>query len=73
MATGEGPHTSEWIKSNGEEETEILRLKGKAENFTSLHPLQSEMSQVFQFFKAPMDAKNLKREDETWPRQECHK
>ena len=57
MAIGEGPHTSEWIKSNGEEETEILRLKGKAKNFVSLHPLQSEMSQVFKFPKAPVDAK----------------
>jgi len=66
-------HTLEWIKSNGEEETEIFWLKGKAENFTSLHPLQSEMSQVFKFPKAHMDAKNLKREDETCPRRECHK
>jgi hypothetical protein len=40
MEIGEGPYTSEWIKSNGEEETEILRLKGKSENFASLHPLQ---------------------------------
>jgi hypothetical protein len=46
---------------NDEEETEILRLKGKAENFTSLHPLQSEMSQVFKFSKAPVDTKNLKQ------------
>ena len=53
------------MKSNGEEETEILRLKGKAENFVSLHSLQSEMSQVFKFSKAFVDAKNLKREDET--------
>jgi len=34
-------------------------------NFASLHPLQSEMSQVFKFSKTPVDAKNLKREDET--------
>jgi hypothetical protein len=40
VATGEGPHTLEWIKSNGEEETKILWLKGKAGNFISLHPLQ---------------------------------
>jgi hypothetical protein len=40
VATEEGPHTSKWIKPNGEEETEILRLKDKEENFTSLHPLQ---------------------------------
>ena len=73
MAIEEGPHTSEWIKSKGEEETEILQLKGKAENFASLHPLQSEMSQVFKFPKAPVDDKNLKWEDETWPRWECHK
>jgi hypothetical protein len=53
------------MKSNGEEETEILRLKGKAKNFVSLHSLQSEMSQVFKFPKASVDAKNLKREDET--------
>lgn len=39
MATGEGFHMSEWIKSNGEEETEMLQLKGKAENFASLHLL----------------------------------
>ena len=43
MATGKGPHISEWIKSNGEDEIEILQLKGKAENFASLHPLQLEM------------------------------
>jgi hypothetical protein len=73
MKTGEGFHTSEWIKSNGKEETEILQLKGKAENFISLHLLQLEMSQVFKFPKAPMDAKNLKQEGETWPRWECHK
>ena len=57
METGEGPHTSEWIKSNGEDETKILRLKGKAENFASLHPLQSEMSQVFKFPKAIQNAR----------------
>ena len=73
MAIGEGIHTSEWIKSKGEEETEIIQLKGKAENFTSLHPLQSEISQVLKFPKAPVDAKNLKQEDKTWPRWECHK
>jgi hypothetical protein len=39
VATGEDPHTLEWIKSNGEEETKILRLKGKIKNFVSLHPL----------------------------------
>jgi hypothetical protein len=39
MQTGEGPHISEWIKSNGENEIKILRLKGKAENFASLHIL----------------------------------
>jgi hypothetical protein len=73
VVTGEGPYISEWIKLNGEEETEILRLKGKVENFTSLHPLQSEMSQVFKFSKAPVDVKNLKREDETCPKRECYK
>ena len=73
MPIGEGPHTSKWIKSNGEEEIEILRLKVKAENFANLHPLLSEMSQVFKFPKAPVDAKNIKREDEIWPRWECHK
>jgi hypothetical protein len=52
---------NKWIKSKGEEETKILRLKGKVENFSSLHLLQSEISQVFKFPKAPMDAKNLKR------------
>jgi len=50
---------------NRKEETETLRLKGKMESFASLHPLQSEISQVFNFPKAPMDAKNLKRENET--------
>jgi len=30
------------------------------------------MSQVFKFPKAPMDAKNLKREDETCHRWEGH-
>jgi hypothetical protein len=73
VATGEGPYTSKWIKLNGEEEAEILRLKGKVRNFTSLHPLQSEISQVCKFPKAYVDTKNLKREDETWPRWECHK
>jgi len=73
VATGKGFHMSEWIKSNGEEETKMLQLKGKAENFASLHLLQSEMSQVFKFSKALMDTKNLKQEDETWPRWECHK
>jgi len=73
MATREGPHISRWIKSNGEEEIEILRLKGKTKNFTSLHPLQLEISQVCKFSKAHVDAKNLKREDETLPRWECHK
>jgi hypothetical protein len=42
MATREGLLTSEWIKSNGEEEIKIFWLKGKAENFASLHPLQLE-------------------------------
>jgi len=73
VAIGVGPHSLEWIKSNGEEETKILRLISKIENFISLYPLQSEMSQVFKFFKAHVDAKNLKREDEKCPRQECHK
>jgi hypothetical protein len=73
MATGEGPYTSEWIKLKGKKETKILRLKGKAKNFASLHPLQSEISQVFKSFKAHVDAKNLKWEDKTWPRWECHK
>jgi hypothetical protein len=41
-------------------EKKILRLKGKAENFASLYPLQSEISQVCKFSKAPVDAKNLK-------------
>jgi len=50
---------------NRKEEIETLRLKGKMESFASLHPLQSEISQVFNFPKAPMDAKNLKRENET--------
>jgi len=68
MEIGKGPYTSEWIKSNGEEETKILRLKGKSENFASLHPLQSEISQVFKFPKALVDAKNLKWEDEIWPK-----
>jgi hypothetical protein len=39
VATGKGLHTLEWIKLNGEKETEILRLKGKVENFVSLHLL----------------------------------
>ena len=65
MAIWEGPHTSEWIKSNGEEEAKILRLKGKTKNFVSLHPLQSEISQVCKFSKALIDAKNIKQEDET--------
>jgi len=73
VATREGPYTLEWIKSNGEEETKILRLIGKTENFASLLPLQSEMSHVFKFSKAPVDAKNLKWEDEICPRRECHK
>jgi hypothetical protein len=68
VAIEEGSYTSKWIKSNGKEETKILQLKSKTENFVSLHPLQSEISQVCKIFKALMDAKNLKREDETWPR-----
>jgi len=47
-------------QSNDEKQIEILWLKGKAENFASLHPLQSEISQVFKLSKAPMDVKNLK-------------
>jgi hypothetical protein len=39
MKTRNDPHISEWIKSNGEEETEILWLKSKANFFASLHPL----------------------------------
>jgi hypothetical protein len=66
MATGKGPHTSEWIKSNGEKETEIVQLKGKVENFVSSHPLQLKMSQVFKFSKALVDVKNHKWEDKTW-------
>jgi hypothetical protein len=73
VATREDPHTSKWIKSNGEEKTKILRLKGKAENFASLYPLQSEISQVCKFSKAYVDAKNLKWEEEIWPRREWHK
>jgi hypothetical protein len=38
----------------------ILRLKGIMKNFASLHPLHSEISQVYKIFKAPVDAKNLK-------------
>jgi hypothetical protein len=72
MATGEGPHILEWIKSNRKEK-KILRLKDKAGNFASLHPLQSEISQGCKFSKAHVNTKNLKREDETWPRRECHK
>jgi hypothetical protein len=41
--------------------------------FVSLHPLQSEISQVCKFSKAQVDAKNLKWEDETWHRWKCHK
>jgi len=66
MATWEGPHTLEWIKSNGEEEAKILWLKGKTKKIVSLHPLQSEISQVCKFSKALMNAKNIKQEDETW-------
>jgi len=65
VAIWEGPHTSEWIKSNGEEEAKILRLKGKKKIFVSLHPLQLEISQVCKFSKALIDAKNIKQEDET--------
>jgi hypothetical protein len=39
METRNYPHLSDRIKSNGEEETKILRLKSKAKNFVSLHPL----------------------------------
>jgi hypothetical protein len=39
VAIEEDPRISEYIKSNGEEETEILRLKGKAKIFASLHQL----------------------------------
>jgi len=65
VAIWEGPHTSEWIKSNGEEEAKILRLKGKTKNFVSLHPPQLEISQVCKFFKALINAKNIKQENET--------
>ena len=34
--TREGPHTSEWTRSKGVREEEILLLKGKAENFVGL-------------------------------------
>jgi len=39
------------IKSNGEDETEILRLKGKAENFASLHPLNLKCHKFSNFLK----------------------
>ena len=42
MTTREGPLTSEWIKSNEEEEIKIFRLKGKSKFFANLHPLQLE-------------------------------
>jgi len=65
VETGKDPYTSKWIKSNEEEEIKILQLKSKIENFISLHPLQSEISQVCKFSKALTNAKNLKREDKT--------
>jgi hypothetical protein len=37
MTIEEGPCTSEWIKSNEEEETKILQLKDKKKDFASLH------------------------------------
>jgi len=39
METRERPRISKCIKSNGEKEIKIFRLKGKAENFASLHLL----------------------------------
>jgi hypothetical protein len=53
------------IKSNREKQKKTLQLKGKVENFASLHPLQLEILQVCKFSKALIDVKNLKREDKT--------
>jgi hypothetical protein len=56
MSIREGPHILEWIKLNGEEETIILWLKDKVKIIASLHPRQSEISQVCKFPKAHVDA-----------------
>lgn len=40
---GAGPHTLECIRSKGLDEVVKLLLNGKAVNFASLHPLQSEI------------------------------
>jgi hypothetical protein len=52
---------------------ETLLLKGKAENFASLQPQQSEISLVCNFPKARVETKYLNLEAETCPRRECHK
>ena len=46
-------------------EEETLLLKGKAENFVGLHPLQLEISCVYKFPNAPVETKYFKREVET--------
>ena len=52
---------------------ETLLLNGKAENFASLQPQQSEISMVCNSPKVPVEAKYFNLEAETCPRRECHK
>ena len=73
MDTREGPHTSKCTRSKRAREDEILLLRGNAENYVSLQPLQSEISWLPKIPKTLVDAKNFKRDAETWPKRECHK
>ena len=71
MRTGEGPHTSEWIRSKGIEVIDSLLLKGKAGCLPSWHGIQSNGLEETEPNR-PLDTKVLIRGRETWPRRECH-
>jgi hypothetical protein len=49
MTIEEDPYTLEWIKSNGEEETKILWLKGKVKNFASLYHYNQKYHKFLNF------------------------
>ena len=55
------------------EEEETLLLNGKATNFASLQPLQSEICCVFKFLNAHIETKYFKWEAETCPKRGCPK
>lgn len=69
VGNGAWPHTSEWIRSNGAEDTVVLFLlwNGSAENLASLQPLQSDISEYGTLPSKPADNMYFKRELETCP------